>query len=40
LINGTSYANGSDYRIQVQSEVDWTKKDQSDGNFGIYTIFQ
>jgi hypothetical protein len=35
LINGVSYTVGTDYRIQVQSEADWTKKDQSDGNFGI-----
>jgi hypothetical protein len=35
LLNGATYGAGTDYQIQVQSEVDWHWKDQSDTNFTI-----
>ena len=37
LLNGATYGSGTDYKIQVQSEVDWHWKDQSDGYFSIGT---
>jgi hypothetical protein len=38
LLNGAAYGAGSDYKIQVQSEVDWHWKDQSDNDFTLSTL--
>jgi hypothetical protein len=35
LLNGVTYGVENDYQIQVQSEVDWHWKDQSNNNFSI-----
>jgi hypothetical protein len=37
LLNGKTYGAGSDYKIQVQSEVNWQWKDLSDNPFTIKT---
>jgi len=35
LLNGATYGAGTDYQIQVQSEVNWQWKDLSDNNFTL-----
>ncbi len=40
LVNGATYGAGTDYQIQVQSEVNWQWKDLSDNNFTIITGMQ